>query len=153
LISIDQKIKSVLNLDLQEREKILLVNQLLQEYLRYKTQYNTPIQELSTLLKPPPPPEEKPSPRPSIVHNIPSQHRNRAEEIIHKLPPSITWDSYGRISHIGEIIPDSNIVDILKGLVAQPTWTRIIAKARKDPAYCLIQKEAGEKPIGAWEPY
>jgi len=151
ILSIDQKIKSLLSLDLQEKEKVLLVNQLLQEYFKYKTQHSSPTQELAAILKPPP--VETVMPRPIITHNIQSQQRNRAEEIINNLPPSITWDSLGRITHSGETIPRSNLIDILKGLTAQPSWTRIISKARKDPAFSLIQAESGEKPIGAWEHY
>src|SRR5277367_325731 len=139
---LEVELKTILDRDdIDELDKMKLYGQLLNKYLNFKKleadekkikiePSDTPIAEEQDVDDNIPNPDVKseiPATVEEIISTIPKIYRNKVRKTIELLPERIGWDGKGRITINKTPIPDSNITNVLIGLVSD-------AKARKDKA-------------------
>jgi len=122
LNELDKKLKDIIyREDLSEESKANLYQQTLQKYLGYKHQVvqekMSEKQKMEDLKEVKKEIVVEPLSANIIVSSIAPSYKYKATKLLNSLPSFIKWDHEGQLVHKDETIPNSNIVDLVKGLV------------------------------------
>lgn len=116
--NLDSEMESLLNdNNMDEKEKWMKYQQVLQRYLHFKEQDRQPLR--LSLESDIPEPPLKPELHQEIITAVPKLFRKKAELLINRLNTSnnITWNSVGEVSIKGERLVGSNITDLVSDMV------------------------------------
>jgi hypothetical protein len=159
LIELENELRQILANELLDvHQKAILYGQVLQKMLNFKSQeqesrkLKVEIQQQPQLPPPlesplPPPPKEEDEEKESRVQKIsrdiidtaPKTDKLKLVKLINNLPKSVGWNSQGQLTLYNQVIPGSNIKNLLQGHVSRGKKKQKLAK--EDLGYPLLRAE------------
>lgn len=108
LSQLDEDMQKVLTAKLTDHDKWAQYNQVLQRYLHFTDQTRQPISVPVEF-------EKDPLKHSTILATLPSTYKRKAENLINILNATglVDWDRNGTVTIKGEILPSSNIIDLI----------------------------------------
>jgi hypothetical protein len=157
LIELENELRQILTNELLDvHQKAILYGQVLQKMLNFKSQeqesrkLKVEIQQQPQLPLesplPPPPKEEDEVEEPrvkkislDIIETAPKTDKLKLVKLINNLPKSVGWNSQGQLTLYNQVIPGSNIKNLLQGHVSRGKKKQKLAK--EDLGYPLLRAE------------
>ena len=113
---LDEEMERILNRsDISDSQKVSLYNQVLQRYLEYQ---DRPIHPQTAA---PPPDTAAKDIDGEVFMTVPKSLRRKAEALLYRLKndPTINWNERGELIYRGQIIPGSNMTDLINDTLRQ----------------------------------
>ena len=150
---LDSEMREILlRSDLPEYEKAKLYNGVLQRFLALTRQEDMektvpqPPQASASLPSPPAPQESLPSVIQEVLDSLPNRYKKNAEILLSKLRQHqeiSSWDDKGSFQYRGELLPGSNILDLVRGI----TQSTALSDKRKPKGWDVFLKALAELNI------
>ena len=112
---LDEEMERILNRsDISDSQKVSLYNQVLQRYLEYQ---DRPIHPQTA----PPPETAAKDIDGEVFMTVPKTLRRKAEALLYRLKndPTFNWNERGELIYRGQIIPGSNMTDLINDTLRQ----------------------------------
>ena len=163
LMELENELRQILTNELLDvNQKAMLYGQVLQKMLNFKSQeqesrrlkLELPSSLQQLLQPPPPPPPVSPIPKEEeeevdeqrskkisndIIDSAPKTDKFKLVRLINTMPKSVGWNSQGQLTVYNQVIPGSNIKNLLQGHVSRGKKKQRLAK--EDLGYPILRAE------------